>query len=489
MNKKIFFLFMLCLLVLKNNIHAQSVHNDILRELAITQRLLGKTNADSFRTNKINILPIAMNHLYNSALPAGYNMGSAIGAKGYQLQITAGVQARFLNKFSIKINPELVTAQNKNFEQFSQTLGDRTWADYYRFLNTIDLPNQMGEGVYTKFMPGQSHIKYQINKQLEAGISTENIWWGPGWKNALIMSYNAPGFLHFTLNTTKPIQTKWGKVQGQWIGGKLNESGILPPRINSAYNGQLVYQPKKTEDRLITGINLSWVPKWTPNLTIGYSGAAYFYSSDIFGNKASLGAVYAQYNMPADLAELYIEYGVKAPNFRRAYVAGFRKLFPTKNDAHIQLAVELTQLQAGTAELIRNPNSWYTDDYVRQGYTHFGKTIGAGIGPGSNSQNIEIAWVKGKNKIGLQFERLRHNSDFYYFAFERIGDFRRHWVDLSTSANASINFKKFWVNARLQLIRTYNYQWLIIQTDPTNYFEPGNEYLNISAGLSFLYRL
>jgi len=209
MNKKIFFLFMLCLLVLKNNIHAQSVHNDILRELAITQRLLGKTNTDSFTTNKVNILPIAMNHLYNSALPAGYNMGSAIGAKGYQLQISAGVQAKFLNKISIKINPELVTAQNKNFEQFSQTLGDRTWSDYYRFLNAIDRPTQMGEGAYTKLMPGQSHIKYQF-KNFEAGISTENLWGGSGWKNALIMSYNAPGFLHFTLNTTKPIQHNWG---------------------------------------------------------------------------------------------------------------------------------------------------------------------------------------------------------------------------------------------------------------------------------------
>jgi len=274
MKKTILFLIILIGL-LQSTSNAQSVHIDIFRELAITQRLLGKTNTDSFRTNKVTILPIAMNHLYNSALPAGYNMGSAISAKGYQLQVSVGLQARLLNKLSIKINSELVTAQNKNFEQFSQTLGDRTWADYYRFLNTIDLPTQMGEGVYTKLMPGQSHIKYQLNHQLEAGISTENIWWGPGWKSALIMSYNAPGFIHFTFNTTKPIQTKWGAVQGQWIGGKLNESGILPPRINSAYNGQLLYQPKKTEDRLITGINLSWVPKWTPNLTIGYAGAAY----------------------------------------------------------------------------------------------------------------------------------------------------------------------------------------------------------------------
>ncbi|OYZ47249.1 MAG: hypothetical protein B7Y15_14865, partial [Bacteroidetes bacterium 24-39-8] len=286
MNKKIHLLFMLILLLLKNSSNAQSVHNDIFRELAITERLLGKLDtAYSLKPNKINLLPIVLNQWHNSELPTGYNLGSGIKAKGSQILLSAGLQAKLGKYISIKLNPEFVSAQNANFEQFSQTLGDRAWADYYRFLNNIDLPDQLGNGNYTKFYAGQSHIKYQLNHQLEAGISTENIWWGPGWKNALIMSYNAPGFLHFTVNTTKPIQTKWGKVQGQWIGGKLNESGILPPRINSAYNGQLLYQPKKSEDRLITAINISWAPKWTPNLTIGYSGAAYFYGSDLLGNK------------------------------------------------------------------------------------------------------------------------------------------------------------------------------------------------------------
>jgi hypothetical protein len=250
----------------------------------------------------------------------------------------------------------------------------------------------------------------------------------------------------------------------------------------------------------MTGMHLSWQPKWTPDLTIGYSAASYFYGKDfkspldlipIFssGNKAGLGALFVSYKMPKEKAEIYLEYGAKSPSFRRAYVAGFRKLFPTKHDAFIQFAVELTQMQAQNAELIRNPNSWYTDAYVQQGYTHMGKTIGAGIGPGSNSQNIEIAWVKGKNKIGLQFERLRHNSDFYYLAFEPIGDYRRHWVDLSTSANATIDLKHFLIAARVQLTRTYNYQWLVIQTDPNNYFQPSNEYLNIGGGLSIMFRL
>lgn len=473
------------------SLNAQWAHKDIMRELNITQQLLGN-EPDSFlyqsstifqkKKIKLEFLPIGMSHIYHSALPTGYNLGSAIGAKGYQIQLSGGFKASMGNKLKIQFNPEWVEAKNQDFEQMAQNLGDRTWADYYRFANNIDLPTKMGEGAYSRVFPGQSFIKYQLNHNWEAGISSENMWWGPGWKNALIMSYNAPGFLHATINTRKPIETKWGKFSFQWIGGKLNESGVLPLRINSVFNGNFVYQPKTQEDRILTAIHFNWTPKWAPNLTIGYSGAAYFYSND-WASKASLGSVFARYRMPEDLAELYMEFGA-LKSFRRAYVAGFRKLIPVKNNAHIQFAAELTQMQAQTAELIRDPNSWYTHDKVRHGYTHLGRTIGAGIGPGSNSQNIEIAWVKNNNKIGFQFERLRHNSDFYYYAFERIGDFRRHWIDLSSSAFSSWQFKNIWFSARLQWMRTYNYQWLIIQTQPTNYFQPGNEYRNISASLS-----
>ena len=477
-------------------LRAQWVNNDIIREIAIAKQLLGN-ESDSIlyqsklifnkKKVKIELLPIGMTHFYHSALPTGYNLGSAIAAKGYQIQVSGGFKASIGDKWKIQLNPEWVEAKNQDFEQMAQILGDQTWVDYYRFANNIDLPSKMGDGPYSRAFLGQSFIKYQWNQNWEAGVSSENRWWGPGWKNALIMSYNAPGFLHATINTRKPVETKWGKLSFQWIAGNLKESGVLPLRINSINNGNFVYQPKVQEDRFLTAIHLSWTPKWTPNLTLGYSGAAYFYTND-WGNKASLGAIYARYRMPEDLAELYMEFGA-LKDFRRAYVAGFRKLFPTTNNAHIQFAAELTQMQAQTAELIRDPNSWYTHDKVRQGYTHLGRTIGAGIGPGSNSQNIEIAWVKQNNKIGLQFERLRHNSDFYYFAFERIGDFRRHWIDLSSSAFASWQFKNIWLNARLQWMRTFNYQWLIIQTQPNNYFQPGNEYRNISASLSAILRL
>ncbi|MBT9485714.1 capsule assembly Wzi family protein [Sediminibacterium sp.] len=470
---------------------------------------------------KIRMLPLGYIQQATSILPYDINGGSMLPARGDQLLATAGLHASIGKKIQIQIAPEWVMAANKNFEGFSQQLGNRAWADRYRFWNTIDIPEQFGQGRINQLLPGQSFIKYQANK-ISIGLSTQNLWWGPGNKNALIMSTNAPGFLHWSVETNQPIQTNIGAFEGQIIGGELTNSGIEPPRTNSVYNGSFVYQPKPNRTRYMTGMMLSWRPKWTPNLYLGFAKASYLYSTDITNpldylplqgflgksitnneknnQKASMGSLFIRYIMPKDQAELYLEYGRKeqmltpfdfitTDEFRRAYIVGFRKLFPTKNNAHILFAAEFTQMQAQTAEFIRNPDSWYSHEYVREGYTNRGRSIGAGIGPGSNSQTFEIAWIKGLKRIGIQFERLRHHSDFYYYAFEYTSDFRRHWIDLATHLKLDWHFKNIYLSGQFGLVRSYNYKWLIIQVDPNNFFAPGNEILNVAGKLSLRYRL
>lgn len=469
----------------------------------------------------IRLMPIGLTQQATSILPYDINGGSLLPTRGDQLLLSGGIYATIGHKIQVQIAPEWGIAANKNVEGFSQQLGNRAWADRYRFWNTIDIPEQFGQGIITQFLPGQSFIKYKA-KHFSFGVSTQNLWWGPGNRNALIMSSNAPGFLHGSIETNQPIQTRIGDFEGQIIGGELTNSGFEPPRTNSVYNGNFVYQPKRNGTRYMTGMMLSWRPKWTPNLYLGFAKASYLYSADIsnpidylplqgfFGKaitnteknnqKASMGSLFIRYLMPKEQAELYLEYGRKEQMltpldfitndaFRRAYVVGFRKLFPTKNNAHILFAAELTQMQAQTAEFIRKPDSWYSHDYVREGYTNRGRSIGAGIGPGSNSQTFEISWVKGLKRIGLQFERLRHNSDFYYYAFEYTSDFRRHWVDLSTNIKLDWHFKNVYLSGQFGVVRSYNYQWLIIQVDPNNFFAPGNEILNVAGRLSLKYRL
>ncbi|WP_163277304.1 capsule assembly Wzi family protein, partial [Enterobacter hormaechei] len=69
---------------------------------------------------------------------------------------------------------------------------------------------------------GQSSFRLNY-KVLSVGISSENLWWGPGIYNSLLMSNNAPGFWHLTFNSRKPLKTPIGDFEWQLIGGKLVE--------------------------------------------------------------------------------------------------------------------------------------------------------------------------------------------------------------------------------------------------------------------------
>ncbi len=468
---------------------------------------------------RLTILPVGWWQQYNSHHPYGWNNAPLIPAKGYQTMFSAGIHAQVGAHLSIQFNPQFVYAGNPSYESAPANFGPRDWNSYYQWVNTSDIPQHFGPGSYTRLFPGQSSIKYNT-RNLSFGISTENLWWGPGNYNSLIMSNNAPGFLHATINTIKPIHTGIGSFEGQIIGGKLDDSGITPDQYK-VYNGNFIYQPKNDEWRYITGMVLTWQPKWVKHLFLGVSKASYLYHSDIhspldvlplqgfFGTartksekdhqKASMGSLFARYFMPKEQAEIYVEYGrgdkslmpwaiFQSPQYRRAYVAGFRKLFESRNNAHIQVLLELAQMEAPTADLINNPQSWYTHPYVRQGYTNLGRVIGAGIGPGSNSETLELSWIKGYKKLGLRLERLVHNNDFYYYAFHYIQDYRRHWTDLSATLNGDWDYKQFLFSAKLGFMRTINYQWQVFQTDGGNYFTSGYYVFNLGARVSVAYR-
>ncbi len=471
------------------------------------------------KKSNITFLPLSLTQQYNSTLPYDWNAGPMIPSRGYQLVASTGFSAQFGKHLSLQLAPEFVYAGNDDFETFMTVNFDRLWERYYHWLNNSDIPEKFGSSLYTRFFPGQSSIRYNT-KNMSFGISTENMWWGPGVRNALIMSNNAPGFLHVTINTIRPIHSKIGSFEGQIIGGRLDDSGIPPPETNRVNNGIFLYHPKRDEWRYITGMVLSWQPKWVSHLFVGITKAAYLYPSDISspldilpfdgffgpavtpsektGKKASQGALFFRYILPKEQVELYMEYGrsdqslmpwniVESHPYRRAYVAGFKKIFDAAQSSHIQLAVEFTQLEAPDGSLIQAPGeSWYTHDYVRQGYTQMGRVIGAGIGPGGNSQTLEISWFKGYKKIGLQFERVVHNEDFYLYAFEDIPDYSRQWIDLSTTLHTEWNFKRFLFSSDLGLIRAYNHEWWAVYGVTT--FTGGYDYLNFHGKLSLVYR-
>ena len=265
-----------------------------------------------------------------------------IPAAGYQAYFSAGLFAK-MGHLSIQLQPEIVWAQNPSFETFRIENYDPVWANYYQWLNRSDIPERFGDQSYKKVFGGQSSIRYNA-ENISVGISTENLWWGPGRRNALVMSNNAPGFLHATINSIKPIETKIGSFEGQMIAGKLSNSGIIPPESNRTNNGVILYEPKNNEDRFIAGMVLSWQPRWIKGLFLGFAKTSYLYQSDISGiadilpleglvvsdaekqhKKASLGSVFLRYVLFEEQAEIYGEYG------RSDRSASFINLFTDKD--------------------------------------------------------------------------------------------------------------------------------------------------------------
>jgi hypothetical protein len=498
-------LFVLCVFVLQAHCLAQKGLlqtidlSDIYRRQQLTNpgannysfciRPVDGSSVDTSRQKGIHITAFAGYTVQNNShLPYGYNDESLYPAAGLQQRTTAGFRATYKH-LTIQLRPEFVAAENATPADLPGGVdyGNYWGRLYFYTINKIDMPSRFGTSPLSRIFPGQSFIKYNIGK-ISVGISSENIWWGPCMQNSLVMSNNAPGFAHLSLNTNAPIQTKIGSFEAQVIVGKLDSSGIAPPenarlRPLGICNG--CYEPKDTMNRYVTGFVVSWQPKWLPNFYIGLDQSSYFYKgSDL--KHATLGSMFFRYAMPEDHAEVYGEYGRsnKAANpftvfgdtIPIGYLLGLRKLFPlNRRNSFIDVSMELTHLSLPDASLIldkNNPfglpnpatNSWYTNRYIRHGYTNVGQVMGAGIGPGSNSQTIRVNWVNEQKMIGLQFDRVVHNNDFYYYNyFNGIvggGTTNAYWTDVSVSLFGQWNYKQFLFAGAINYLSALNYKWI-----------------------------
>jgi hypothetical protein len=482
----------------------------------------------------VKLLPFTIINQFNSDRPAGLNDGAMIPSRGYQTMFSGGIYFQYKH-LSIQLRPEFVKADNLNFTGFPHTLynpelADQRWYQYYHFyLNMIDLPEKFGDKKYSKTFWGQSSIRLNYGP-ISFGISTENLWWGPGIYNSLLMTNSAPGFTHFTLNTIKPLKTPIGSFEWQLIAGKLTSSGYTPPEPTRNYNGgPPLYEPKPDDWRYLNGLVVSYQPKWVPGLFIGLTRSFQVYEKDMgIGLKSinigDLLPVFSPFSRKhagsfADFSrlrdqrnslfmrwlwlkahgEVYLEYGRRdyfwdqrdlslEPSHSSAYILGFRKLVPLKGhtDQYLLLNLELTQLEMNPITRNRSiQQSWYLSDVVRDGYTNQGQLLGAGIGPGSNLQTLNISWVKSLKKIGIEVNRYVHNNDFF---FSYVKDVRNHWVDLSAALIANWDYKNLLFNVRAEAIQTFNYEWTYQPPPPPEYWGAGKNIYNYHFQFGVTYR-
>jgi hypothetical protein len=460
---------------------------------------------------RFELFPLYLNSRYNSHHPYGWNNPGMIDAKGIQATVSTGFYAA-TGPFSLQVLPMIAYAANPQFEYNSQ-YGAPT------------------KGAYKKLFPGQSSFRINI-KNISLGISTENLWWGPGIHNSLLMSNNAPGFAHLTLNSTAPLKTPIGSFEFQLIAGKLTEDTTVlleNKDLTTAYYAQNSYfglpanpQLDSLSWRYLNGLTISYQPKWVPHLFIGFSRVGYTYhqyigehhgfihnylpvfvglfrSSGTYANGSQhlkqILSLSARYVLPKAHAEIYGEYGfddnaqdqrdlLQSANHGAAYTVGFKKLFVLTNQSKVDFNAEFTQLEQPVDYMVRSTGYWYL---YNGGYTQQGRIIGSGFGMGSNMQTIQVSYLATKvNKLGLSFQKIIHDPLPDYIIngvptatglpSTNIGIRDIRWKDVVIGLQYSQRIVNFLLNTQINMVQSQNYAWMKDQNRT-----------NIYAGINLVY--
>jgi hypothetical protein len=485
-------------------------------------------NEDSQEKSKISIKNIFFSYenQNNSFLPLSFNDGNFFPARGWQERYSIGLNVKF-SILDINYQPEKIIVQNRKQEFFAGDVGNY-WARYYQLVrNNIDDFRSVGfaKKIDTTTL-GQTYISLNFGK-VSLGGSNQNIWWGPGLRNSLMFTNTSAGFKHLFINSNKPIETPFGKIEFSGILGRIDSTRFEDPDdpyMRTMWEGGII--KKKNISRSISAFTINLQPKYLENFYIGYAFSRQFYQKDVnhfnqpytyFSKdvpKMDIGVLMFRFFLPRNHAEFYAELGQpeKSPwpwkffgdSVRTGFVIGLRKYAPLRNKNFIlEFSTEFTQLALMNPRLIFNKdpradgpqfNSWYTSPLIRQGFSNDGQLMGANIGPGSTSQMLGLALRYKKSRLAIKVEKITYNYDFYYFNYLSgvIGNgwFDRVWIDLNRSIDFQLNvFKNIFITTNYMLTDAWNYRWY--RRDDFQYYlrsSPDDKY-NTRINVSIKYNL
>jgi hypothetical protein len=465
----------------------------------------------------VRAVPVLTRLQFNSHHDYGWQDGPMIPNKGLQYYASAGVYGRlYKGMVEFQFAPEVVYAQNQDLP----APGVRTGTGN-------DVPDRFGVDPYRRDYLGQSYVKVNLDF-ISVGLSSQNVFWGPGYFSGLVMSDNAPGIPKFTVESNKPLKTKWGTLEGQLITAKIRPSGFSwasGPTPDGSSLPEVVRVPSRDSNfRVYTGLVGVFNPIWLPGFSVGLTRAVWtesqpedanfvdyislFFSNPFRGSGGGtqvgvdqMASAFIRYVLPESHAEFYGEYAfddnrydledlLVSPDHSRAYTWGFRKLTPIGKGDFWDFHYEVTQIEMAKEGSNRFNTVFYDSDY-----SHRGQMIGTGIGSGSNQWTFNLSRTKSNRTIGFVFERLARDNDRLYLRrvpWVATGygfDFSKKYVESSLGLNYSERRGPvlFWVKALLT--QTYNWNhWY----DPAGTSSPmrANGYnlrsLNVFTGATLL---
>ena len=377
----------------------------------------------------------------NTAVPFGGNDGALWAGKGLNFALDLGIAARY-GPLTVRLAPSLVYSQNKEFVLavlYGAPADMSPYADPYQSTE-IDMPQRFGDAPVRRLDAGQSSIQV-AGHGVRGGVGTENMWWGPGMGNALLMSNNAGGVPHVFLGTDGPVDVWVGKLEALYTVGFMTSSGFWRPDV-----------PDSLSNRWMKALVVVLEPRGAPGLYLGAGRTYYQYvPADGIGFRDLIGILeapekkklitatnplgddsrdqmielFARWVMPASNFEVYGSYGrndhafdqrdlIFEPDHSSASSLGFQKLFLQPSRGFVRLRGEVTSLADGLTSTVRPDPTWYAHHIVSQGYTQRGQIIGAQAGPGGRQADLGLDVYRAWGSVGGFADWRRLNDDVHF---------------------------------------------------------------------------
>ncbi len=410
---------------------------------------------------QLRILPAEFRLGANSARPWGTNDGAVWQGRGATVAASGGASLRW-GPVTAAFQPTVFRAANRAFalSPIAVHADLSPWTYPTGLGQSIDMPQRFGDEPVETFDLGQSFVRADLGP-VSLGLSNESLWWGPGRRNAITMTNNAPGFGHAFLGTSGPVDVGIGRLDARWHWGRLRESRFFDADATN-------------DSRYTTGLVASFSPKGAPGLELGATRTFILAwrdggpdlddvmlvfiplekkrlstPSNPLGDDATdqMASLFARWAMPEagfevygewargdhswDLRDLFVE-----PEHASAWLLGFQKAIAGRQERLYRLAGELTILGATRTTLVRAPASaFYVHHIVRQGYTQRGQVMGAGIGPGSSQAYLGLDRFAPWGRVGVGLQRTVYDNNRFY-AEPR--NFDQHEVEPALLADAVI---------------------------------------------------
>lgn len=442
-----------------------------------------------------SIVPPETELAWNSDIPFSQNDGAMWAGRGLSAQVTAGVRVS-AGPVSVVLAPQVVHSENRDFEAIPQDSLGRSvfFPPWYLGATSLDLPFRFGDRPVTRVVPGQSSLTVRAGPAA-FGAATENQWWGPGIRNAIVMSDHAEGIPHLFLRTAAPLRTAVGSFEGKWMVGGLAES--------------LFFDTDPENDfRSLSGVAAAFRPAPLPDLTVGVSRVVYMgtegpsalprRSLDVFRHwarpeavrttlpRAEAGApdsvavalrgpdfdqilaLFGRWIFPRSGLELYGEWArlelpaspqelLNEPGHSQGYTLGVQWARPLPQESFFRVQTELSYLEEG-ASFNNRPVPWfYVGPTVPQGYTHRGQVVGAAIGPGASSQWLAGDYLARGWQLGAFLGRIRWENNVYYQDFSEYVEVGH---DVSVLGGVRGGFRVFGAEVSAEVAREVRYNYL-----------------------------